>query len=147
MVGFFSFTEILSSQDTGAENDSDWIYLVQGFWTVRTAKGKEIESLEYWKRSEWSDGPPGHGMKGKGLGRHHHLSWKSLPPALESWTLASEYVTLHHVLPGTVHNSLDVQDQSRGSALLLTPHIWDLHLFNSHIGLLVHTNHPVKRTA
>ena len=121
IVGFFSFSEILSNQDTGAGIDSDWTYLVRGFWAVRTVKGKEIESLEYWERSVWSDGPQGHGIKGKGLGRHHHPSWKSLSSTFEYWTLASEYVTLHHMLPRTAHNTLDVWDQSRGSTLFLAP--------------------------
>ena len=123
----------------------NWTYLVRGFWTVRTAKGKEIGSLEYWERSVWSDGPQGYGMKGKGLGRHRHPSWKSLPPTFESWTLASEYVTLHHVLPRTAHDSLDVWDQSRGSTLFLAPS--HLGFTYSHIRVLMHTDHPVKRTA
>lgn len=44
------------------------------------------------------------GWKGK------DLEGESLPGSPPSWTLASAYVTSHHVLPGAAHNSLDVWD-------------------------------------
>lgn len=60
---------------------------------------------------EWVKGwSTGARLEGEGFGRHHHLSFKSLRPLPPSWTLASGYVTLHHMLPGAAHNSLDVWD-------------------------------------